>query len=250
MFNNIGNNHSLIIIPAIALAIIYVSSHYIDHWWIKNYTPNLEAEMKSWFKKYSPYYNFLSDTERKKFEKRIVIYVESREFKSVGSELGDVPYDIKCIIASQGIKMCMGLDDILIKDLDRIYLYKHPFPSPKYQFLHTAEVDTEDGVIILSTEQALPGIVNPLENYNIALHTYADAFIQLFTNVTFPKVEDLRWQKLELINGISETRIKKTLGMEDLNLLAVHIVAFFDFRDQYEKIFEVEALQLKNIFNC
>ncbi|MBK8348424.1 MAG: hypothetical protein IPL08_12655 [Saprospiraceae bacterium] len=122
-------------------------------------------------------YQQLHESDRSKFEYRMTLYIEGRLFSSVGSELRDVPEDIKCMVAAHGIEMCLGIDDYLIGDMDRIYLYKHPFPTPDFPFLHTVETNIEDGVIILSLEQLTNAVISPETHYNIGYHAYAEAFI-------------------------------------------------------------------------
>jgi hypothetical protein len=237
------------IIPAVILCGIYVSYPQIDFWWLSKTTPPLDQKMKDWLIRYMPYYNRLDDDSKTIFEQRLVLYVDVREFKSVGtSEMKDVPYDIKSIIASQNIRMLLGLDDYLLKDMDRIYLYKHPFPSPNHQFLHTVETNTEDGIIIFSLEQGVNGILNPGQHYNVVLHGYAEAFVENFPDLNYPEVEHYGWQRLELIEGVFGKRILSTIGFTSTNLLPVHIVAFFEFSDQYEKLFPSEFIVFTDIF--
>lgn len=243
-------DHSMIIIAVILITVLYVSQAHIDNWWLKKNTPNLDAPMKSWLEKYSSFYNKLDAERKAQFEKRLVLYVETREFKSVGStELREVPYDIKCIIASQGIKLCLGLDDYLIKDMDRIYLYKHPFPTPRNKNLHNVEIDVEDGLYIFSTELGLPGIVDTDNHYNIVLHGYAEAFVLLHQLIDFPDVNVLGWDRLELINQVSRKKITAAIGFEIIDLLPVHIVCFFEFTEAYEKLFSSQYHQFVKIFN-
>jgi hypothetical protein len=250
MFDSSFSDTSFVIIPVVALAIIYTSQAYIDNWWWKRNTPSIDPNIKQWLEKYLPYYNNYPDEKKALFEKRLVLYVETREFKSIGQdELKDVPFDIKNIIATQGIRLCLGLSDYLIKDMDRIYMYKHPFPSPKFQFLHNVETNIEDGIYIFSTERGLPGIVNPKEYYNIVLHGYAEAFVSLYPELSYPDVKKYGWSKLELIHGFYKNKILEATGFGDLDLLPVHIVFLFEFTDQYQKVFPEEFNQFCLLFN-
>ena len=250
MFGSKAVDTVLIFIPVVFLTVIYTFHGQIDYWYLKKFPPLLDDKIKKWLITYSPYYNNLKSDQKKEFERRLVLYVEARAFQSVGSkELKEVPFDIKNIIASQAIKMCLGLDDFLIKDMDRIFLYKHPFPTPRFHHLHTVECDVEDGVLIFSSEQGLPGIVNPSLYYNIVLHGFAQAFVLLHPEINFPDVEQLTLQDLEKINGINLNLIKRTLGFEYIDILPVHIVAFFDFSEEYSQKFPKEHGVFCRIFN-
>jgi hypothetical protein len=239
-----------VLIPVVLLVFLYVFYGEIDFWWQKKYPIPLDNKIKEWLINYLPYYNHLDDQNKTEFEKRLSLYVDVREFKVVGyKEVDDVPFDIKNILASQAVKLSLGHIDFLIKDLDRIYLYKHPFPSPKYQFLHTYETDIIDGVIILSLEQALPGIVNPKSYYNITLHAFAEAFVHLNPQYQYPDTSVYGWQYLEKIPFIKKELILATCGFESIDLLIVHIVAFFDYSSEYKTEFPNEYFQFSKIFN-
>lgn len=242
--------HPYILIPVILLTILYVSYGQIDYWWLKKYPIPLDDKIKVWLVNYLPYYNKLNDSLKKEFEKRLSLYVEAREFKVVrNKEIDDVPFDIKNILASQAIRLSLGHTDFLIKDMDRIYLYKHPFPSPRFQFLHTYETDIIDGVIILSLEQAISGIVQPKTYYNITLHAFAEAFVHLYPQINFPDVNKYGWEDLEKITTISKEVITNTCGYPALDLLVVHIVLYFECNEEYKQIFLEEYEALYTIFN-
>ena len=221
-----------IFVPVLLIVVLYIFHGVIDFWYLERNPIPLDKQMKDWFKTYSPFYNGLNDEEQSLFENRLSLYVNGREFKSVSTqELKEVPFDLCCIISSQAIKMSRGMSDYLIGDMDRIYVYKHPFPSPAFQFLHTVETHHEDGLIVLSTEQALPGIVNPKEHYNITMHAYAEAFTRLHPEFEYPNVSHHGWDDLEIVLHISKDRILKTIGFESVDIVLCHIVAFFDFPD-------------------
>jgi hypothetical protein len=244
------SDHSMIIVAVVAITILYVSQAYIDNWWLNKNTPNLDEPMKVWLKRYLPYYNTYNASDQAAFDKRLVLYVETREFKSVGTtQLREVPYDIKNIIASQGVRLCLGLEDYLIKDMDRIYLYKHPFPTPKFNQVHNVEIDVEDGLYIFSTEIGLPGIVDPANYYNIVLHGFAEAFVRLHQVISFPDVNKYGWERLELIMEIGKNKVLTAIGLPQVDLLPVHIVCFFEYTNAYEKLFPEEYRQFTKIFN-
>lgn len=230
------------------MVVIYVFNGQIDHYYHRRWPLQLDEKLKQWLSKYFPYYNNLSDNDKTKFEYRTGLYISGRAFKSIGSEQRDVPEDIKCMIAVHGVQMTLGLDDYLIGDMDRIFLYKHPFPSPKMPWLHHVETDIEDGVIILSLEQLTNAILNPSMFYNIAYHAYAEAIVGVHGHLPFPVCEG-SWNKLEEVGGFSKDQIEKQTGHKSIDPLIVHIHYYFVFRNNYEKIFPEFANQFYDIFN-
>ncbi len=240
----------LVFIPVIGLVVLYIFHGVIDYWWLERNPIPLDEKMKEWFIKYLPYYNKLTEQEKSKFENRLSLYVEGREFKTVGtSELKDIPFDLSCILASQAIILTSHQSDFLLGDMDRIYVYKHPFPSPQYQFLHTVETHIEDGMILLSTEYALPGIVNPKDFYNITLHAYAEAYAKVYPDKEYPTVNQHGWEKLENVMGLKSDFILKVMGFEHIDMLAVHIVAYFVYTKAYSEAFPIEYKALFDIFS-
>ena len=248
--HNYSDRYPFILIPVVLLTVLYISYGQIDYWWLKKYPVPLDDKIKKWLIEYLPFYNNLDSKAKAEFEKRLSLYVEAREFKLIGNkELNDVPFDVKNIISTQALKLCLGLDDFLIKDLDRIYLYKHPFPSPRFQFLHTYETDIIDGVVILSLEQAIIGIVQPKIYYNITLHAFAEAFIHLHPQYNYPDVNKYGWQIINEISPLKQEVIVATCGFENLDLLPVHIVCFFEYADVYQNKLPLEYEILIKILN-
>lgn len=249
-FSGYSSKYSVyIFIPVALLVALYVFHGVIDYWWLERHPIPLDDRIKSWFEKNSPYYQKLNEKERIQFENRLSLYENGREFKSVGtSEHKEVPFDIKCIVSSQAIILTSGQSDFLLGDMDRIYFYKHPFPSPTHQFLHTAETHIEDGMILLCSEYALPGISHPDQFYNIAMHAYVEAYINIYPRHQYPTVNQHGWDVIEQISGHSKTKILQTLGFESVNPLIVHIVCYFDYNEQYKSLLPLEYKALSQIF--
>jgi hypothetical protein len=226
----------LIFIPVTVLVALYVFHGPLDHWWKSKYPIKLDPKLKTWLSSHFSYYITLHKLDLEKFDYRMGLYLDGRLFKSIGAEQRDVPEDIKCMVAAHGIRMNMGLDDYLIGDMDRIFLYKHPFPSPAMPFLHTVETNIEDGVIILSLEQLTNAVLYPTDYYNIAYHAYAEAFIGVRKNYQYPDTTDT-WEGIERVSGFSKELLISQTGLPDLTLLPVHMTCFFTFSPSYKTVF-------------
>ena len=249
-----GNHESwsvLIFIPVFLLVLLYNFYGQIDYWWNTKNPEIIDPKLKEWLLIYSPFYIGLNEEQKKKFEERLMLYIDAREYKSVGTkEHKEVPFDIKGIIASQAIRLTLGLKDFLIGDLDRIYCYKHPFPTPRYHPLHTVEVDAEDGMLILSLEHAIAGIVNPTEYFNIAIYGYAQAFLRVNPNYDYPEVGEETWSDISLVTGMPREAIEDTIGLLPIDMRALHIMAFFDFKDKYTDKFQINSEKWERIFGA
>ncbi len=238
-----------IFFPVMLLVVLYVFHGPIDHWWREKFPIKFDAKLDAWLTQHFKPYASMDDELKTTFQNRLSLYIEGRMFQSVGSEMRDVPYDIKGMISAHGVFMTLGQDDYLIGDTDRIYLYKHPFPTPEHQYLHNVEYNHEDGVIILSLEQLINAVLTPEKFYNIAYHAYAEAFLaSTKENVSIQIGED-SWSVLEQISGWSQSDIQSQIGLKHVQLLPIHIVMFFTFPEQYNAVLPQQYKDLQRIFH-
>ena len=216
-----------ILFPLVIATAVVIFQGQIDFWWNERNPVPLDPPISDWLKKYDPYYTSLETNQRQNYDNRLVMYMQGRAFVSVGREHHDVPNDIQAIIASNAVKMLMSKKDYLLGDMDRIYLYKHPFPTPRHQFLHTVETDIEDGVFIFSLEHLVPGMINPKEHYNIAMHGFAEAFQRVFPKEDFTYLDQITWDQIEEVGYHSKDKILKTIGFNQTDITTVAINHFF-----------------------
>ncbi len=231
-----------VLVPGILFAALMVLSPQIDFWYRKRNPGLLDKAVVRWLERYHLFYNQLNDLDKKIFRDRLNIYLFGREFKSVGSEVRDVPDDIQGIIASIPIMLTLNRDDYLMGDYDRIYIYKHAFPSPVFQFLHTFELNREDGMIILSLEHLLAGMVNK-EYYNVGVHVFAMAYLEVFEPEILPSEEEINDQIIETCMGIPYSTILATSGYNKIDNRAALITCFFtnpkNMMENYPDLYEV-----------
>lgn len=216
-----------ILFPLVIATAVVIFQGQIDFWWNERNPVPLDPPISDWLKKYDSYYSSLDPNQRQNYDNRLVMYMQGRAFVSVGREHHDVPNDIQAIIASNAVKMLISKKDYLLVDMDRIYLYKHPFPTPRHQFLHTVEIDIEDGVFIFSLEHLVPGMINPKEHYNIAMHGFAEAFQRVFPKEDFTYLDQITWDQIEEVGYHSKDKILKTIGFNQTDITTVAINHFF-----------------------
>ena len=236
-------------IPILVLVLIYLFQPQIDYWWLSKFPIQIDKKLLDIIEAINPIIKNLDEEEKKRFEKRLFLHVEAKAFISKGSEDGNVPYDIKHLLSQIPVTMTFHQEDFLLKGFDRIVLYKHPFPTPRFDFLHTYETHAEDGVIIMSFEQIEKGLFASHENYNVAWHAYSEAFVKSNPGQDYPEVDDTTWIRFEKICGFSKDQILATLGFENIDPLPLLIVGYFNYKEKFEKEFSREYLKLKTIFN-
>lgn len=237
-----------LLIPLMMLAALYVSHPYIDYWWHTKYPVPLEDEIIMWLKKYNPFYNRLDSEGKKKYEYRLGLYIEAREFKMMGRELSDIPEDIKAMLASQAVELTFYKKDFLIGDFDRVYLYKHPFPSPRMQFLHTVETEIEDGVVLFSLEHVVAAITSPKEYYNVAMHGFAEAFVKVHPSLDYPDAYPGFEMDVQLITNYAYGKIQETVGYKELDPLYVFITLYFTHGEKMAQVMPDIHRKLQTLF--
>lgn len=234
--------------PFLILAVIWVFSPQINWWWWKRNTPPLDTPIVKWLEQFSPFYNSLSEQSKKNFEKRMSLFILSKEFGSIGEEKRDLPDDLKGIITHNAILLTFGQTNFLFDKFERIVVYKHPFPTPGKQYLHTVETETEDGTIIFSLEHLIPGMLRKGELYNIGLHGFIDAFLHENPKLAYPDISNLKWDDLAKVSGFTHETLLATTGLKDLNILTVLINHYVTFYDQLKTQLPEKAQKLNAVF--
>jgi len=227
---------------------LYVFKAQTDYWWHKEYPLPIEPEIKKWLVHNFPFYNSLEGETKQKFEDRLGLYIEARLFTSLGSKEREVPEDLKAMIAAHAVRVTLNYEDFLIGDFDRIMMYKHPFPTPKHQYLHIVETEVEDGVIIFTLDYLLNGVLKPDQYYNIAYHAYVEAFCKQNPTIDFSFLESVTKDHMHLISGFKVEDLLTTLGYKSLDPVPVIITYYFTFRDNFIDLLPDVVAELDDIF--
>jgi len=237
------------IIPWVILgAIVFVMSPLIDWWWANRNPPQLDPMVEGFLRKFFPYYSALSIPAKKRFLNRVSLYMLATEFKAMAME--DVPDDIQALIACNVVMLTFGQEDYRLSKYEQIIVYPHPFPSPQFRkTFHSTEHYAEDGVILFSLEQLIPGATQKTKYYNIALHEYAKIFTLTYKDYSYPKFDDSIWEQLEKISGFKTEDVKNFIGLPTLEPLTVSINYFFIFPQQFKNVLPEFYDVFSKIFN-
>lgn len=245
----VDTGYSIYIVPfVIIMALIYVLSPQINWWWYQRRPPELRPKIRLLIERHLPYYQQLVESEKGRFRKRAALYMEANDFMPRGME--SVPEDLRAIAAACAVQITFGRKDFLLPRFEHIIFYPHPFPSPQYpENFHSSEIYEEDGVIIFSAEQLLPGFLQPFQYYNIGLHEYARAFVRSYPEIDFPKLPEDIWQKLQQASGFSQAAIERWINLKPIPAQPVSIALFFTFPRQFHAVLPELYEQYARIFN-
>jgi len=219
----------------IIIVTLFLFTPQINHWWHKRNPPQLAVFITKWLDTHSDFYNHLSDQDKTKFRNRLSIHIESREFSLMRAEAEPLPEDFKAIIAHNLIQLTFGLEDYLLDPYERVIVYNHPFPTPKKQFMHNVEVDHEDGVILISTEQLFPAMLDKHKFYNVGMHAYVEAYLNKHPKTKLPTLPDDLASKLESISQHLLSKVRDTIGYEVENKHIIAINYFFLFSEKFKQ---------------
>ena len=223
---------------------IYIFHGEIDFWYLKNNPYGLDEKLTLWLEKYFWPYTRLGEEDKKKFRLRLELYLNARLIQAMGSEIKDVPEDIKASIAGVAVWMTLNQDDYLIGDFDRIFLYKHHFPTPVNPELHAVEVNQEDGVILLNSELAAKALIEPHKYYNVVVHAFSEVIQHVKGTVSDLDSHEI----LPLIAGWQIQDIEKQTGLKGLRPSHIHVHHYFVFHDKYKYYFPNETRVLDDFF--
>jgi hypothetical protein len=202
------------LIPVIVLfMVVYVSAATIDWWALKRNPPQLPGSIREMLIKFFPPYSQIPKSELQEFEEKLGLFVRAKDFIAKG--IPDIPEDVKYLIAAQALIMSRHKENWLLEPYFRIVLYPHPFLSPAMpETAHTSELHEEDGVLIFSLEQLLPGFFSWGKYFNICTYEWAKAYYSLFPE----ERDELKdYQPTNLQKEFQPEEVKKFIGLETLD---------------------------------
>lgn len=246
-----SNLLAYVLVPLIPIALIYMFSPEIDYWWLSRNPVELDPQVIAMLKNTNPVYPKLSHDAKTEFNNRLSLHVQAREYVAKGMEEDNknVPYDIKMMISQIPVTMTWRREKKDFKNWERIILYKHPFPSPRFKFLHTMETHAEDGVVILSLEHVEKALIQKGHHYDVAWHAYAEAFIKANPAEPYPDLTDDIWRVIEEISPQNKQTILATLGFENIDPMPVLINLYFNYQDMFERALPATTDTFDRIFN-
>lgn len=172
-----------------------------------------------------PMISTFSPSETKEFITRMFHFLYDRDAYMITEETEELQLYHTAIIGAPAVIMSIKQKHDQAKDINRIAAYGHAFPSPKMKFLHSAEYDAEDGVMIVSLEQMDGSLRKPESIYHIVFHIWSERY--LLKNPGFPKLPIDFGDKISTLFGFTKEKIDQLLGYEVTNYEAIALTAFY-----------------------
>jgi hypothetical protein len=208
-------------IALLLLVIAYTFQFQIDQLMIRGVPQQLDEAMRMMLLQTTPQFSKMTDLQKRLVEDRMKRWEIKKDFINKNEQ--DAPEDVKYILAWYSVLLTMHREIYLYEGLDRIVFYHHPFLSPHHtDDAHIAEVEPEDGTIIISVPHLIKGHMEK-GYYNIGLHAIAEAYASCYIKEKMEWPEDI-WDQLETISNIPKEKIEAYIGLplQDPWPVAVH----------------------------
>lgn len=236
----------LIILPLVAAAGVYTLAPQIRWWhWLRN-PPDLPIDLAPLLERFD-LYRRLDLAGKREFRRRTFMLREGTHIH--GQAIEHFPEDVKVMVAACAATVSFHRDDFLIGDYENVIFYRHYFPSPAHEVLHSSELHVADGAIIWTLNVFLQSVVEPHKYLQLGIYEYARALYTVEAGL-----EDavaavaLDYAGVERISGFSEDKLKEFIGLPDLNRTAVTHVLYFTHRERMQQFFAATVSELDRIF--
>jgi MtfA peptidase len=123
--------------------------------------------------KYFPYYQKLSPSNQKLFEKKVVKFYHSKRF--VPRNVPEVTIEAKILISASAVQLTFGLPDVYLDHFHTILVYPNDYYSSITKRFHKGEVNPRFGIVVLSWQSFVDGYIYPTDSFNVGLHEMAHA---------------------------------------------------------------------------
>ena len=162
---------------ALLAAIFYyfnMRRYFLRRRWIRGPFPET---WRAALRKHVAYYRRLTDAEKSRFERDIVIFLRENRITGVETEVDDV---IRLLVAASAIMLIFGRPDWEYRALPEILIYPRSFDSEYKTVSHPrkrtlAGILVPQNAIVLASDQLFSAFAEPAEAHHVGLHEFAHA---------------------------------------------------------------------------
>ncbi len=168
----------------------------------------LNSEDIFFLEKYSAYYLKLSATNKQIFQKRVVYFINHKQFIPRGYT--HINSEMQVLIASAAVQLTFGFPKMHFPHFWRILVYQDDYYSKITQKYHQGEVNPH-GFIVLSWRNILEGFKNATDGKNLALHemTHALHLENTIANAEYSFLKEKDWQVFNQLALAEMARMKR-----------------------------------------
>ncbi|MEM9527803.1 MAG: hypothetical protein AAGA31_14405, partial [Bacteroidota bacterium] len=165
------------------------------------------------------------------FRRRTFLLKEATDIE--GKAIEHFPEDVKVMVAASAATITFHREEFLLKGFEKVIFYRHFFPSPEFEVLHSSELYPKDGAIIWTLNVFLRSCIEPKKYLHLGLYEYGRALMYLDQGLR-SKLETLalNYSAITQITSFPEEKLKEFIGLEELDLAAITLVLYFTHRDK------------------
>ena len=236
---------ALIILPAIAAAGAYTLSPQIMWWWWQRNAPDLPTDLAPLLQRFD-LYRKLNPDEKREFRRRTFLIKEATYLH--GQAIDELPEDVRIMVAASAASVTFYRSEFLLEHFDTIIFYRHYFPTPVHEVLHSSELHTEDGAIIWTLNVFLRSVIEPQKYLHLGLYEYGRALFSTDPEL-YKALNDtsLTFAEVERISQFTEVKLKEFIGLAELDLAAITQVLYFTHSAIFVSLFSDKARRVNEL---
>ena len=234
---------------AVLLAVALVFKPELDWAYYTRRPADLDAPVVKLLEAKRPrWYDELPEADRLRLRQRTHLTVLGLDFKPQTQEETELPGDFAALLAAQLARLTWRLapKHAIPFPYENVVVYPHPFPSRQFPHdFHASELYDEDGVVLLSLHQALPGTLDPQEYFNVALYEWVRACMRAWGTTSADGLPTWEGALREML-GYEERWVREGIGLpaEAIDGAAVLQVLRLDFPSAFAKTYPSLAVVL------
>ncbi|HAA16147.1 MAG TPA: DgsA anti-repressor MtfA [Cytophagales bacterium] len=202
--------------------------------------------------KYFPYYQRLNETEKARFRHRVALFIRTKKFLARGG-LERVTPEMIALISATAVMLSFGMELIYFRSFERILIYPTDYYSKINQAYHKGEVNPRLGIIIISWEHFVKGLIDDGDGINLGVHELAHAFHledriisreydYLHTGLLAYWTNHARWEMEKIASG-NDHLFRPYAATNEEEFFAVALENFFErpaeFRDDLPQLYNI-----------
>ena len=188
----------------------------------------------------NPYYINLSENGKKKFENRLIEFIEQKTF--VGHQNLVITDEMRILIGATAIQLTFGMDNYLLPNLRTINFFPDIFHSPLFNASFKG-LTSRNGVLSLSWKHFKNGYLNQTDKINLGLHEMAHVLnIYLENNSSDKQFSNqlLVWKKIAVTEFYklknNNSPFLRSYGSTNLfEFFAICVEHFFEMPEEFKR---------------
>ena len=204
-----------------------------------------------------PFYNFLSDKEKKRFEHRVKVFLNETEF--VGREGLVVTSEMEVLVSATAMMLAFGRKNYAYNYVDVVLLYPNAFYSNINEEYHKGEFNPMQKTIVFSWEDFKEGYSITDDNLNVGIHEFVHA-LQVGARKE-SDIDSLRFERVfqRILRRLTNPDVKHKIEQDnyfreyaftnEFEFMAVLVEYFFESPETFKSEFPELYAHTKSLLN-